>query len=136
MIAYETIDDQRRLVELRRALGAERPHGLEDVRDLDPALQGPVIARGDHRAVGDRVGIGNADLDHVRAPADQLGDQDRRRRQVGVARRHERHQGAAAFGLEAGEEGVDAVHGDRRGRTWHASVGMTGVRPPSDRDER
>ena len=32
------------------------------------------------------------------------------RRQVGVAGREERHQGAAAFALEAGEEGVDAVH--------------------------
>ena len=50
-------------------LGAEGPERLEDVRELDPALEGPVIARRDHRAVGDRVGVGDADLDHVRPPA-------------------------------------------------------------------
>ena len=68
--------DQRRVVQLRRTLGAERPQGLKDVPDPDPALQGTVIARGDDRPVGDRVGVGNPDLDHVRPALDQLVDQD------------------------------------------------------------
>ena len=70
MIAYETIvtsgaDGQR----ARRGLGAEGPERLEDVRELDPALERPVVARRDHRAVGDRVGVRDADLDHVRPAA-------------------------------------------------------------------
>ena len=100
----------RRLVEPRRALGAEGPQGLEDVRDLDPALERPVIARGDHRAVGDRVGVGNPDLDHVRAPVDQLADEHAGRGKVGIAGRHERHERAAFLVAESVEEGVDAVH--------------------------
>ena len=104
--------DHRRVVEPRRALGAEGPQGLEDVPDLHPALERPVIAGGDHRAVGDRVGIGDPHLDQVRAPGHQLADQHRRRRQVGVAGRHERHQGAALLVAEAGEQGVDSVHGN------------------------
>ncbi len=42
---------------------------------LTSALERAVIAGGDHRPVGDRVGIGNPDLDQMRAAIDQLGDQ-------------------------------------------------------------
>ena len=86
------------------------------MRQLDPAAEGPGVAGGDDRPVGDRVGVGDADLDHVGPPADDLGDQGRGRPKVGIAGREERHQGRAAFPLEAGEQDVDAVHAslDRR----------------------
>ncbi len=102
---------ERRLVDPCRAFGAKRAQSLKDVRDLDSALERSVIAGGDYRTISDRVGIGNPHLDQVRASIDQLGDQERRRRQVGVAGGHERHEGAAVFGAELGEEGVDAIHG-------------------------
>ena len=107
---------QRRLADGGRALGAEGAEGLEDVRDLDAVLERPMVAGGDDRAVGDGVGVGDADLDQVRAPADQLVDQDRRGGQVGVAGREERHQGPSALGLEASEESVNAIHGGFVGR--------------------
>ena len=113
--------DHGRLVEPRRALGAERPQGLEDVRDLHPALERPVVARGDHRAVGDRVGVGNPDLDHVRAAADQLADEHARRGEVGIAGGHERHECAAFLVAEPIEERVDSVHGSGMGMSFRST---------------
>ncbi len=114
--------DQRRLVELRRTLGAKRAQGLKNVPHLDPSVQGTVIARGDHGAVGDRIGIRDPDLDQVRAALDQLVDQDGRRPQVGVARGQERHQSRPAVVLEPGEKGIDPVHGFKSSRVGKQSA--------------
>ena len=95
MIEYETIDTSGVAFSVLRPFGPQRPESLEDVRQLDPTLQGPVIARGDDRPVGDRVGVGDADLDQIGPALNQLADQRRGRRQVGIARGDERHQSAA-----------------------------------------
>ena len=58
--------DHGHFVEPRRAFGPKRAEGLEDVRHLDAAFQRPVIARGDHRAVRDRVRIGDPHFDQMR----------------------------------------------------------------------
>ena len=79
--------------------------------DLHAGLGRPVIARGDHGSVGDRVGIGNADLDQVGAGLDDLGNQHRRRGEIGVAGCHERHERTAFFIPEPGKQRIDAVHG-------------------------
>ena len=96
--------------------------------DLDPALERAMIAGGDDRPVGDRVGVGNPHFDQVRAPIHQLGDQERRRRQVRVAGGHERHECAAVFVAESGEKsgvvcGFDVQMGSPRSRaTSYASL--------------
>ena len=98
MIAYETIVTSGAAVSGPLAVSARRVRIVWKMcASFDPVLQRPVVARRDHGAVGDRVGVGDSDLDHVRTALDQLGDQGRGGRQVGVARRDERHQGAAAF---------------------------------------
>ena len=119
-----------------RRLGAEAPEHLEDLVELDPTPERPVVAGRDHRAVGDRVGVRDAHLDHVRPPRDHLGDQRRRGGQVGVARRDEGHQGASAFALEAGEQGVDAVHAGIQGRRSRPEARLFGELRRGDEGRR
>ena len=69
-----------------------------------------MIARGDDRSVGDRVGIRDADLDQVRPAVDQLVDQRGRGGQVGVAGGDERHQAGLVLFLQPREKGVDSIH--------------------------
>ena len=69
-----------------------------------------MVACGDHGPVGDRVGVRNADFEQVRAGCNQLGNEQRRRREIGIAGRHERHECAAFFVPEPREQRVDAIH--------------------------
>ena len=61
-----------------------------------PACKRPLRRRLDHRPVGDRVGEGDADLDHVRAAVDQRVEQSRAGREVGIAEHQERAERALA----------------------------------------
>jgi len=58
----------------------------------------------------------------VRTAIDQLGDQQCRGGQVGVAGGHEWHQGAAMLGTELAKSAIDAVHGLMRCRCIRSYV--------------
>ena len=100
MIEYETIDTSG-VAFSSFDPSAQRSQSLEDISHLDPTFQGPVITCGDDRPVGDRVGVGDADLDQIGPALNQLADQQRGRRQVGIARGDERHQSTTLIILEA-----------------------------------
>src|SRR5262249_20220770 len=88
----------------------EVPDHREDAVDLHSPVERPVVRRLDDGAVGDRVAVGEADLDERGAAAGRLFDQQPRRLEIGIAGRQERDEGFLPLALEPGEEGVDGVH--------------------------
>ena len=84
---------------------------VEAVADADAGLE-RALGRGlDHRAVGDRIGERNSDLDHVRAAFDQRIEQPRAGCEIGIAE----HQECAERALAP-----------RAGRTWQHSGSCRG----------
>ena len=67
---------------------------LEAVADADACQEGPLRRGLDHRPVGDGIGEGNPDLDHVRACRDNRVEQARAGLEVRIAEHQERAERA------------------------------------------
>ena len=71
----------------------------------------PRVGTLNHRSVGDRIAVGNAQFTEAAAAGDQAAEQVGGKLQVGIAGRDERHQGLALGGAEIAEESVECGHG-------------------------
>src|SRR5262249_13186759 len=86
-------------------------HRGEDVVDAQAAVECARVGRLNDAAVGDRVAVGEADLNQGGAAPAQLVDESGGSAQVRIAGGHERHERLAAFGAELAKQRVDGFHG-------------------------
>jgi hypothetical protein len=92
-----------------RAGSAATLDGGENVIEADLPSRARV-RRLNHRPIGDRVAVGNADFAQRRAAAVELADHVGGEVEVRITRRNERHERLAAGLAEVGEESVEARH--------------------------
>ena len=101
-------------------LGAERRHELEHARKRGARRQRARAGALDHRAVGERIREGNAQLDEVGAGVGVRPCDAQRRPGVGEAAHHVGHQRGPALAAGRGEGGGDPLGAGRRpGRLSH-----------------
>ena len=90
--------------------GAEFAEQVETVPRPDAGAQRPVGRGLDHRPVGDRIGEGDADLDHVGAARDEPVEDRSAGLDIGVAEGDERAEGALPGRVQPREHVGVAIH--------------------------
>ena len=99
---------------------------LQAVADPDPGGERALRRRLDHRPVGDGVGEGDPDLDHVGAAVDESVEQPRTGLQIGIA---EHQEGAErALSVQPFEHGRVAAHASSA-CAWETSLSPRPDRP-------